>query len=184
MIEKSIDYRDFFSDGSAASIQRIYANLFSQDENALTLINWQQEEYIFNQLFVGPDQLLAPPYASVWLTQEPRLLDEHTLEVRALYQLLGLAAPAGIPDDFLPLELDAFSVLAQLSKQAQSLEQQQALQETMFWLVCTHWQSWLPSFIHAALQASKADSAITKILLHFQEWLFSLIKEMSHENAT
>ena len=64
-------------------------------------INWQAEEYAFNRLFVGPQAVPAPPYASVYLEAEPRLMGNAATDMREILQALGLAAPEGQPDDFI-----------------------------------------------------------------------------------
>lgn len=64
----------------------------------------------FNRLFVGPAQPLAPPWESYYLSRDRLLFQEQTLEVREIYQRLGLrvegSGEGGVePDDSLSLEL-------------------------------------------------------------------------------
>lgn len=71
----------------------------------------------YDRLFVGPGRLLAPPYESVYRTEEGLLFEEPTFQVRAAYQTFGLAAPRmnREPDDHIGLE---FSFLEHLSHRA------------------------------------------------------------------
>lgn len=71
----------------------------------------------YDRLFVGPYRLLAPPYESVYRTEEGLLFEEPTFQVRAAYQAFGLAAPRlnREPDDHIGLE---FSFLSQLCARA------------------------------------------------------------------
>ena len=59
------------------------------------------------RLFLGPENLLACPYESVYLNPEHLTFGSETLEVRRWYARYGLAAPAvgREPDDHIGLEL-------------------------------------------------------------------------------
>ena len=95
----------------------------------------------FNRLFVGPGEMLAAPWESVYRSKTKLTFQEPTLQVRALYERFGFEAP-GIhrePDDHLGLELDFLGSLSSLAAQAarrgdgaqlaMSLETQQAFLE-------------------------------------------------------
>ncbi|MDQ7094062.1 molecular chaperone TorD family protein [Desulfosporosinus sp. PR] len=62
----------------------------------------------FNRLFVGPTSPIAPPYESVYLSPERLVMQEHTLEVRQMYQAENLMATSQgtAPDDFIATELE------------------------------------------------------------------------------
>ena len=47
----------------------------------------------YNQLFVGPERMTAPPYESVHRSQERLIFEQETFLVRAAYAEFGLAAP-------------------------------------------------------------------------------------------
>src|SRR5690349_17543560 len=69
--------------------------------------DWSAVEFSFNRLFVGPRALLAPPYASIYLDGDnTRLMNESTMKIRQLYELVGLVSPwlNKIPDDHVALE--------------------------------------------------------------------------------
>ena len=94
--------RDFFSSTNAeAEALAAAATRFAPVEILPDSINWQAEEYAFNRLFVGPQAVPAPPYASVYLEAEPRLMGNAATDMREILQALGLAAPEGQPDDFI-----------------------------------------------------------------------------------
>ena len=61
----------------------------------------------YARLFVGPNSLLAPPWESVYRSEERLLFEEETLQVRAAYRQFGMALPDGPlqPDDHFGLEL-------------------------------------------------------------------------------
>ncbi|SDB84130.1 Tat proofreading chaperone TorD [Sanguibacter gelidistatuariae] len=61
----------------------------------------------FNQLFVGPERMTAPPYESVHLSEDKLVFEQETFLVRAAYAAFGLAAPRlnQEPDDHIGLEM-------------------------------------------------------------------------------
>jgi len=68
----------------------------------------------YERLFVGPGHLLAPPWESVYRTEEGLLFDWPTLEVRDLYRQLGLAVEQPeFPDDHVGLELLFLALLSE-----------------------------------------------------------------------
>jgi TorA maturation chaperone TorD len=60
----------------------------------------------YQRLFGGPD-ILAPPWESVWRSEEHLMFEEHTLAVREFYARFGLSLPTRDrqPDDHFGLEL-------------------------------------------------------------------------------
>lgn len=68
----------------------------------------QEMKYDFNNLFIGPDILKAPPYESCYLNPERTLMQTETMRVRAKYREAGLeVAKKNVePDDFIGFELE------------------------------------------------------------------------------
>jgi len=66
------------------------------------------------RLFVGPGMPLAPPWESVYRTEERVLFGPQTLEVRAAYEAFGLVTEHRNkePDDHIGLELEFMAVLS------------------------------------------------------------------------
>ncbi|MCB0044682.1 MAG: molecular chaperone TorD family protein [Caldilineaceae bacterium] len=64
-------------------------------------------QHDFARLFVGPDRLAAPPWESVYLSQDGLLFEAQTLAVRDFYRRFDLRAPnfKHEPDDHIGLEL-------------------------------------------------------------------------------
>lgn len=67
----------------------------------------------FQQLFIGPGQLAAPPYESAFRSRDHLVFDTTTMEVRRAYEASGLVAPAlnREPDDHIGLELQLLGFL-------------------------------------------------------------------------
>lgn len=83
-----------------------------------TVFDALQQDY--NMLFVGPNQLLAAPWGSIYLHEEALVLQKETLEVREWYRSFGLEAAKiySEPDDHIGLELEFIAHLSRLALQA------------------------------------------------------------------
>lgn len=153
---------------------------------------WREVEYAFNRLFVGPMSVPAPPYASAWLENDPRLMGEAAMDVRALYHALGYAVPGegAIPDDHVSFELDAALALSALldadtatgghgagrsfdsRPPSDDPERRMAAEDAWRWLVAEHMSAWVPRFVQRALAEPGVPPAIARglaLLLCWQE---------------
>ncbi len=74
----------------------------------------EQVKSEYTRLFIGPEELIAPPWESVYRGKEAILFQELTLEVRKAYRAFGMQAEAfrRVPDDSLALELAFMSTLS------------------------------------------------------------------------
>lgn len=81
---------------------------------------WRELRSEYQRLFVGPDALPAPPWESVYRSEEHVILDEHTLAVREFYRAWGLE-PQKLnqePDDHVGLELEFMALLTERTSAA------------------------------------------------------------------
>jgi TorA maturation chaperone TorD len=80
-------------------LERFYTN-WSPDR-----IDLLEDDY--TRLFIGVGKTLAPPYESVYLSEEHILFERETLEVRHWYAKHGLGVPQQhvVPDDHIGYEL-------------------------------------------------------------------------------
>ncbi len=76
----------------------------------------------YARLFVGPYELQAPPYGSIYLDKERQLMGASTFEVIMFYQQAGLAMEHDLrePPDHIAIELEFMSYL--ISREADFLE--------------------------------------------------------------
>jgi TorA maturation chaperone TorD len=84
----------------------------SLEKNEAAYVDALRSEY--TRLFIGPAALAAPPWESVYTTQEKILFHEATLEVRRFYYKRNFL-PTGYPnvaDDHIAIELDFMYRLA------------------------------------------------------------------------
>ena len=100
---------------TAAGLAVLAAYCDRWDPAQLDALTWD-----FNRLFVGPGEMLAPPWESVHRSKTKLTFQESTLQVRALYEAFGVQAPAlhREPDDHLALELDFLATLSERAVEA------------------------------------------------------------------
>ena len=75
------------------------------------------------RLFMGPFQLVAPPYGSIYLDDAKVVMGESTARVAAFYSACGMQLAADFPElpDHIAVELEFMSWLAYKQREAQSL---------------------------------------------------------------
>ncbi len=162
--------RDFFSSTDADALAAA-STRFAPVETLPDNINWQAEEYAFNRLFVGPQAVPAPPYSSVYLEAEPRLMGNAAADMREILQALSLAAPEGQPDDFIACELEAWGMLTLLLRPECGDPLRVHAREALAWLVDEHMALWLPAFAERARKADAPTPAIQAALRCLEYWL-------------
>ena len=102
-------------DRTAAGLALLATFCRGWDPAQLDALTWD-----FNRLFVGPGEMLATPWESVYRSKTKLTFQEPTLQVRELYERFGLRAPAihREPDDHLGLELAFVATLSDLAAQS------------------------------------------------------------------
>ncbi len=135
----------------------------------LSETNWQDVEFAFNKLFVGPQAVLAPPFASVYLEGEPHVMGETTLMVRRLYQTVGLVSPwqGKIPDDHISLELDGCLHMRQGLMQSESSQ----LGDIYSYFLNEHMARWIPAFLARINEARALSPVIGWVGRALDNWL-------------
>ncbi len=171
-----ISLRDFFLAKDAAGLAAACAAMANGEGpmpgagvNADPADYWEQAEFAFNRLFVGPMALEAPPYGSYYLEPEPQLMGKTTLQVRCVYEMAGLESPlqGHTPDDHLGVELDAALALKTMARET-GREEPQALWR---WFLHEHLAVWLPEFLDKARAAKTRHPAVDMALQRLGAWL-------------
>lgn len=122
----------------------------------------------YDQLFVGPGHLPAPPWESVYRTEERLVFDWPTLEVRAEYRRMGLAVTKpSDPDDHIGLELLFLATLADREAAGDSAAAEAAQQ-----FLEAHLLQWAPAFCadvvaHAQTDLYRGLGLLTRAVLDF-----------------
>ena len=99
-------------------------------------------------LFVGPFELLAAPYGSVYLEKNRRLMGDSTIAIQRYYTAEGLKVEVKEPPDHIAVELEFMSFLSQ--KEAAAIEQKDKTESARLHSLQTDFfnsaMSWLPAF--------------------------------------
>ena len=110
-------FRQAESSDYAAALEGFSKCASAYGENSESCLARAQRDYM--QLLVGPNELKAPPWGCVYLTNERVLFQESTLKVREAYRSENML-PTQYPhvsDDHIAIELD---FLAKLSEKTQA----------------------------------------------------------------
>lgn len=96
--------------------------LSAKMQNAL-LEEKEEIEVDYAKLFVGPFELLAPPYGSVYLENARRVMGDSTIEVMKIYRENGLFLDEDFKEmpDHITVELEFMSYLIDQETQARDL---------------------------------------------------------------
>ncbi|MDH4027402.1 MAG: molecular chaperone TorD family protein [Nitrospirota bacterium] len=118
-----------------------------------TVLNYSDEELAveYARLFVGPNEMTAPPYGSMYLDGEKTIMGDSTMEVIRMYQEEGLARDSEFKDlpDHIAVELEFMYYLNFKGMKAQEQSDDKNLQEfTAKQEIFLHklLRSWVPQF--------------------------------------
>lgn len=162
--------RDFFIAADARQMAPAYMALTAiWPDNPPPVGDLDELEFSFNNLFVGPMQVQAPPFASIYLDAEPLVMGSTTLQVRRVYAMLGLESPwkGALPDDHLSLEIDAAMRMRTMLEQSTSTE----LLALRRWFIFEHMGLWLPRFVERVETSEQAHPAIAWCARRLLDWL-------------
>ncbi len=124
---KSLVQSDIFSEAPFAAEQPDVASgllLLRQwsrsDGGVLSDQMFDDVQADYTRLFIGPGQVLTPPWESVYFSEERLTFQEETLDVRNWYKQFGLQAAKvyNEPDDHIGLELEFIAHLATMGLDA------------------------------------------------------------------
>jgi TorA maturation chaperone TorD len=124
------------------------------------------------RLFIGPFDIQAPPWASLYLDPEKQLMGETSRYVAEAYAEAGLGPVSGPTDapDHVTHELEFMYFLAFREHESGDAEWYQ--RQTRFWR--EHLGIWLPQLADLIKQAGKEApfyQALSELTLEFSRWL-------------
>ena len=132
----------------------------------------------YTRLFLGAPQALAKPYASVWLTREPELMQDSAMELQQLYQQGGLEIDPEFRDlpDHVAVELEFLYLLTYQLNQAKAIGDEQALQAVEVLrraFLVGHLGRWLGPFIlavhdHAQCEFYRELAELTELFVRLE----------------
>ena len=144
-------------DRTAAGLALLAPFCRGWDPARLGALTWD-----FNRLFVGPGEMLAAPWESVYRSKTKLTFQEPTLQVRELYARFGVHAPAmhREPDDHLGLELAFVATLSDLAAQATARGDTALLKscfETQADFLRDHLLAWAPACLVLVEKHAETD---------------------------
>jgi putative dimethyl sulfoxide reductase chaperone len=152
-------------DSIAAAAQRISPELAEHAQRlgaAFAATPLEELLVDYTRLFLGAPQAMAKPYASVWLTSEPELMQDSAMELLKLYAQGGFEIDEDFHDlpDHVAVELEFLYLLNFQLNQAQAAGDDAAVQavavlRTAF--LVGHLGRWLGGFILAVHDHAQSD---------------------------
>lgn len=113
-------------------------------------------------MFVGPGHLQAPPWESVYLSEERIIFDEHTLAVREFYRDWGVNTKTinKEPDDHIGFQMEFMSILSSKAANAAGENNIGELEKTLKAqdeFLKTHTLTWIDKFSENVVLNSQTD---------------------------
>ncbi len=150
------DRRFFLEENLCSNLERVFNELCPEavphcQAMAHALQNSTTEELQVEHaaLFIGPFELLAPPYGSVYLEGKHAIMGDSTVEVQRLYRQAGLLLKEKEVPDHIALELEFAGYLAGKVHGRQHDNDRDAMEETRkFYKQFVHGTliRWIPEF--------------------------------------
>ncbi|WP_045212927.1 TorD/DmsD family molecular chaperone [Desulfonatronovibrio magnus] len=136
---------------------------------------WDLIEFSFNRLFVGPKAPEAPPYASVYLQNEPNLMGETTMFVRSVFEQLGVMSPwkNTLPEDHVSLELDAALIIDNHRIEHDDVDLKSIHQDFILDHLCV----WIPHFCERTRKAPSNHSVINTVVVLLEKYVASELEK-------
>lgn len=171
-------FRDFFYYGRKEHLRQAYIKIsaLSDSSSDPQKIDWDQEEFTFNRLFIGPMAPLAPAVASVYLDPEGLIQGDVTAKIRTFYESIGLRIDevGSEPEDSLAYELDACRHLQFLARKVPEAA------EAYGAFIDEHIALWVPEFSIRAIEHCPESVAVKEVLILLSEWVERETENIRH----
>lgn len=113
----------------------------------------------YAQLFIGPDILQAPPWASMYMEQEQIIFGDESADVQKFYEKYHMRQKnkGQEPSDHLALELRFIGTILAHLDQADDQETQQHILHDLQLFLHNHFLPWAPKCLEAVQQHARTD---------------------------
>lgn len=123
---------------------------------------FQDLRWDYTRMFIGPGDIQAPPWESIYRDAERLHFSKETLEVRAAYRKYNLLPKhfGHEPDDHIGLELDFMHQLCKIAKKTAECSNQRGLLEILEdqkSFLEDHLLKWVPAWSRDIVQSAKTD---------------------------
>lgn len=153
--------------------QEMYASLLAADDEELKAAH--------AGLFIGPFELGAPPYGSIYLENTRRVMGDSTVAVQKLYRSAGLSLEVAEAPDHIALELEFmhFLIMGEADSVARDdRDEAKAFAATQSHFLRNYLAPWVPEFC-AAIRKSTTSGFYTSLA----DCLEGFIAALAHRHA-
>ena len=144
------DLLDGWASGAAKAASDMGLALLTTEQVQLSLAH--------AELFIGPFELIAPPYGSVYLEKNRQIMGDTTMGVLKSYQEAGLSVDEKEPPDHIAIELEFMSFLS--TREAEARAQGDASGAEKFFEkqkdFYHNYLRWVPNFCEAIKKGTKS----------------------------
>lgn len=122
----------------------------------------EQLKVDFTRLFIGPYSLPAPPYGSIYLEKERKIMGDSTMDVKARYENFGLGLSGGFKDvpDHIAVELEFMFFLIYKEIDATRAEEPKQACDILSGqksFLYNHLNMWISDFAETVIEHSETD---------------------------
>ncbi|MEF8824060.1 MAG: molecular chaperone TorD family protein [Desulfohalobiaceae bacterium] len=133
------------------AVRPLGSEAVAQAGRMLNELQYQSREELlkeYSRLFLGPFQLEAPPFGSVYLEDEGRMMGESTTEAQRIYRECGLDMSPDFtsPPDHVAAELEFLAYLGFQESNSRDADQETFFREQRAWFLDRHIGRWFPMF--------------------------------------
>ena len=145
----------------AENLYHVYPGLIKHvhltQEHLYPKLDFENLVIDFTRLFVGPFSLPAPPYGSVYMENERKVMGDSSMDAKRRYQSFGLDISKNIKEvpDHITVELEFmfFLIYKEIeSIQSNASEQTQELICHQKSFLCDHLNMWVPDFTNCVIE--------------------------------
>lgn len=145
----------------------------------------------YSRLFVGPGNLLAPPWESLYLTKEKLSFAFPALEVREFFRRHGLQSEHNNnkPDDHFGLEMEFISKLIQKERvclEKENLADALELSKEQLLFLQEHVMKWSDSFTDLVFEHADTDyyKGLALLTKGYLTWDYGLLRDRLSSNPS
>lgn len=133
-----------------------------RNENGISNEQFTQLKEDYVRMFIGLDEILAPPWESVYFNRDRMVFQEQTIQVRKWYRRFGLETQKlhKEPDDHIGLEMSFLSYLSGAALQALEENQQnrfEQLLDNQEQFLTEHLLNWGPHWCSLVKKNARTD---------------------------
>lgn len=142
--------------------ERAFVKYFASIQDAQVKEIREEMKPEYARLFLGPKQLVAPPYESVYRSCNRQMYGDETEHVRMFYENAGMMMQkkAKLPEDFIGIELEFMYWMSHRMYQAlEQGQEEQAVKMAIYQyeFLIQHMIEWIPDFSKDIIEGTSME---------------------------